>query len=652
MNSEILKYTLKLVEKGNYLRAGQIYLEYGQYSEAADCFEHVIQEFSQFSEKSGENIEFQREIYLLCARSLELCQRFIPAANYYIHANAFVEAAKMFQMGGDLASALKYFEIAGRWREAARLIEESGDTDKAREIKIRGLIHEKKYSQAANLVSNTEEILLVAEAYEQMNEFSRAARMYVQANQPSKAVQSLMLSHDWLEAAEILEDLGDFEKAAELREKLGEFDRAVDLYCRAEQYFKAGAILFRMNEIDRALEALQKSEAKDTANRTAIRNLIGLAYLRKDQFKLACDNYLQDLLYETVNASNRDIMYEFACALEKNGHIVDAFRIFERLAEFNQDHDQLMTNRESLTGIPNESLLDSSILQKNNSFEEGGKITDRYIIKEKIGSGGMGVVYRAYDEELEIEVALKVLKARYSNDFMIVQRFKQEVTFARQIHHENVVQLYDLDKYQNFLYITMEFFSSYDLKSLIRSRGCLRVDEAIPIMTQVCRGLWAAHQRGIVHRDIKPQNILINDSGMVKIVDFGIAIVMESDQKNNMNFVVGTPDYMSPEQVKGEYTDTRSDIYSFGTILYESIVGFPPFSEIDAQQIFEHHVNSQPIPPSDHNNDIPKWLNDLILKCLAKRPDDRYQSMQTIELQLATCGLAELMLNSQDDDDY
>ncbi|MCD4653353.1 protein kinase, partial [bacterium] len=405
-----------------------------------------------------------------------------------------------------------------------------------------------------------------------------------------------------------------------------------------------------LGKLEDAIRVLQKAWGQGD-HVPSIRNALGLAFLRRGNFELAYDQYLKFLVDESISNENQETKYELACSFDRRGQYEQAHRIFEELSAYNLEYKDVKERIDRLTKLVNGGQNDSATTMPHQ-FAPGKTVANRYIIKEKIGSGGMGEVYRALDKELSNEVALKLLKSKYIHNQEMVQRFKREVTLARKVHHENVVQLYDFEKLENHLYISMEFFQSRDLKAVFRSKKVLGTDEIIPIMTQACRGLWAAHRRGIVHRDIKPQNILMNDEGIVKLVDFGIATVMESAQDSSTEFVVGTPDYMSPEQAKGEPTDTRSDIYSLGTILYEACTGRPPFANSDSFQILVDQVEKPPIPPIELNSDVPVWLNDLILKCMEKEPDDRYDSVQIIERQLATCGIAELILNAgQDDED-
>ena len=264
----------------------------------------------------------------------------------------------------------------------------------------------------------------------------------------------------------------------------------------------------------------------------------------------------------------------------------------------------------------------------------GTTIGGRYEIIEELGKGGMGKVYRVLDKKVEEEVALKLLNPEIAADEKTVERFRNELKFARKISQRNVCRMYDLNEDEGTQFITMEYVPGEDLKSSIRRMGQLSVGKAISIAKQVCEGLSEAHQLGVVHRDLKPQNIMIDKKGNVRIMDFGIARSLEVKGLTETGMMIGTPEYMSPEQAEGKDVDLRSDIYSLGIILYEMVTGRVPFEGDTPLSIALKHQAETPRNPKEINDQIPEDLSRVILKCMEKDKEKRYKRAEEILSEL------------------
>lgn len=289
----------------------------------------------------------------------------------------------------------------------------------------------------------------------------------------------------------------------------------------------------------------------------------------------------------------------------------------------------LVQAKNSLQGAqkkPPKSEEDS--LDSMTMFTKGYVLGGRYQILSELGRGGMGRVFKAIDKELEEEVvALKVLLPQFSSDEKIMERFKREIRIARRITHPNVLRIYDLEQEGESLCISMEL-GGLSLSNILKSKGPMPVGRVVAIAKQLCWGLNAAHHEGIIHRDIKPQNILIADHDHVKIADFGIARAEDMSGLTTVDLVMGTPNYMSPEQVNADVqVDERSDIYSLGVVLFEMLTGRVPFQADTPIKTAFMHVQVKPPSPRTIKDDIPQWMENIVLKALEKDPAARFQTV-------------------------
>jgi serine/threonine protein kinase/Tfp pilus assembly protein PilF len=260
----------------------------------------------------------------------------------------------------------------------------------------------------------------------------------------------------------------------------------------------------------------------------------------------------------------------------------------------------------------------------------GSLLADRYEILQHVGEGGMGAVYKATDRELDRIIALKVIRPELIGHAEILRRFKQEIILARKITHKNVIRIFDLGQAEGMKFITMEYVEGRDLKTLLCSEPRFSIDRSVSVIKQVCLALDAAHTEAVVHRDLKPSNIMLDSHDKVTVMDFGIAHSMEVTGMTRTGSVLGTPEYMSPEQAKGEEVDARSDLFSLGIIFYELLTGRSPYQAATSFGTLLKRTQEPARPPIELDQSIPKFMSDIVVRCLEIDPQRRYASAREI----------------------
>lgn len=260
------------------------------------------------------------------------------------------------------------------------------------------------------------------------------------------------------------------------------------------------------------------------------------------------------------------------------------------------------------------------------NFALGTTIGGRYEILQQLGEGGMGAVYKAHDREVDKIIALKVIRPELANNQEILQRFKQELVTAREVTHRNVIRIYDLGEAEGVKFITMEYIQGRDLRAVLREKGKLSPGAAVEIMEQIVAGLNAAHEQGIIHRDLKPGNIVQDENGRIVVMDFGLARSLGNDGMTQTGMMLGTFEYMSPEQARAETLDARSDLFAVGLIFYELLTGNVPYKAETAIASLLKRTQEAAVPPSSIDAAIPKEISRMVCKCLERDRNHRYQS--------------------------
>jgi serine/threonine-protein kinase len=293
------------------------------------------------------------------------------------------------------------------------------------------------------------------------------------------------------------------------------------------------------------------------------------------------------------------------------------------------------------SNAPGVSQMPTTFMNVSSALE------GRYQILKELGRGGMGIVFQAYDKQLKEQVAIKVLSPLLSSDPDALERLKREVSSARRITHPNVIRIHDISELNGLHFISMEFFDGISLKDYIKKTGTLSLMQAYNIASQICDGLEAAHRQGVIHRDLKSQNIIIGPTNQVKIIDFGLARSQNLEGLTATGLIMGTPEYMAPEQVAGKSVDERADIYSLGIILYEMFTGRVPFTGDSAIAIGFKQLKEDPSRPCDINAQLPKEVESVILRAIQKNPLSRFLSVGELKSNLEKAALHPAPLNEQ-----
>src|SRR5215469_3219625 len=273
-------------------------------------------------------------------------------------------------------------------------------------------------------------------------------------------------------------------------------------------------------------------------------------------------------------------------------------------------------------------------IRPTDELATGTVLGGRYEILQLLGRGGMGAVYKARDKELDRTVALKLIRPDLARNPEMVRRFKQELILARQVTHKNVIRIFDLGQSEGIKFITMDFVEGHDLRALLREKGKFPPQDAAKIMVQTCRALEAAHTEHVIHRDLKPQNIMLDKKGRVYVMDFGIARSARVPGMTETGALIGTPEYMSPEQARGEKLDERSDIFSLGVIFYEILAGKTPYPSDTPLATLWKRMQEPVTPPSQLEPDLPPALNDIVVKALEIEPEKRFARAREMAHQL------------------
>lgn len=440
--------------------------------------------------------------------------------------------------------------------------------------------------------------------------------------------QHFLEKHDWYRAMQFYQMA--LERRPDDRESREKLRRIYDSILERnpnlpELRIRSGDLYLEDDRFENSIAEYKHAAQFPETNVEATRRL-AIAYMKQHNFTLAVE------AFQTVPATDLDLenLYELHLIMMERNRLPEAMNLLNTIKSVDDNYRDV---RDRLDIIHAQLNRDSSSIVNDPRMREliGDVAVGRYRYMDRIGSGGMGVVHKVFDQKLNRAVAMKILREGLANSSKAVERFFREARIAATLSHRNIVNIFDynINQQTHCSFISMEYVEGLNLREVFEDYFnhpdlifLDRMKEALFYMSQICDALQMTHSKGIIHRDIKPDNILIGKDHVAKITDFGIVHIEEATFTPT-GAVIGTPRYMSPEQVQGTRLDGRADLYSAGIILYEWLVGMPPFISGD---IAYQQVNMPPSPPRDHNQEIPDDINDLVLKCLEKNPADRFQN--------------------------
>ena len=577
-------------------------------------------------------------------------------------------AAIFFSKSGENERAVELFLALGEQARAVELLQRAGDSVGAARLQAR----KPGSFENASLIATTRPAATAVGGHAIS---LPGARKLEAAGKLDLALESYV-------------QLKRFADAASCAARLGRFGDAAQLHADAGQSFEAAACYAKLGDTGKQLENLVRVPRTDARYLDAAGQAIRLALELKAGVNFQLEHFLGPLASSQPRSeADRETFYLLGCLYQQHDFAESAREAFEkvpghrdageRLAELTRGPSDSMARKvlegtdprrraktalPDLDGLPGldgeptmmrapdpapaqnqthrltpperdatgsgEVILDADVLADDDAFAVGATIGDRYLLEQKIGQGGMASVFRAHDLELDERVALKVFGIEHQSE-MLVSRFKQELKLSRQLQHPNIIRLYDIGLHQGHRYISMELLTGASLKE--RMEKPIAFPDALGWLVQACAGLQAAHDAGVIHRDVKPDNLFVSDAGVVKVMDFGIAKQFAVSGVTVAGSIAGTPLYMSPEQIGSFSTVTHAtDLYALGVCAYEMFTGVVPFSHAELVPLLMMHVNERPAPPRQKNPSIPADLEAVILRLLAKDPAQRFASAREV----------------------
>lgn len=617
------------LESGSLRKAADLYAQAKDKPKAAETYTQLSVELAGRKMATDRDLAECREVSRLAAELWTELAEPKKAVALWDRAGELLKAGEAAMAAKDYRGAANYFRRANRSDLAAMALENAGDRRAAAHARAETLASQGKKAEAAEELERASDFHRAANMWSEAGDLRRAAAAFASGGMHREAGMVLAQIGDPLEAAKEYERAGAHPLAEQVLRKTGDPALLLSHFRRRMDYLAAGRMLVEQGKYEDAAAELQQVSPADKAHHEAL-GLLAHCFNRMGRTDLALQRF-DEVAKEPLTPNNVRLFYEYACLLEQAGRFEEAVNVFERVRAVNLRYADVETRvmkvRHILQGGTHAPPAE---VVENAHFELEGKPPDRYEIRQEISRGSGGVVYLALDTVLKREVAVKCLAPDLLTVPKAREKFLEEGRALAVLDHPNIVRIHDVVAEDGQVYLVTEYVKGRSLKECIAERGALPAEEGVRIGLQIAEGLAYAHARKVVHRDIKPANIALVESGGVKILDFGLAKMMDLSEEVTRAAeatICGTPRYMSPEQILGRTTDNRTDVYSFGATMYEVLTGKSPFEGGD---LLYQHVYTPAPSLKTHVPSLPDPLDAVILRCLAKAPDDRFSRAEEI----------------------
>jgi len=623
------------LRSGFFRKANQLYEELGDYKNAGEVLVKAIEqaEARLGKEVAASDLSFFQALNLRAAGNFQKAGDTERTIELLDRAKLFGESGRLLEELGKLKEAAERYRSAGLMLKASECLEKTGSAGDAARARAEYFMAEGKKQEAVWELEKAGDWEKASGLYRELGDRKKTAEALENAGRFEEAAQLWEEQENYSRAASDYEKANNFGKAGQCFDKAGETSKVSEMFEQAKDFYSAGAAFYQRGLLDRAIRALQQVERTHGDFRKAC-SLLGKIFQEKGMLNLAKESLRLALENQEVSRESLDDFYQMASLSERLGELENAMTVYEKILLVDIDYQDVRARLERLK--QSKTVIDSRSSSATPSFEDTQSLREpgplgiekpmRYEIVEEIGRGGMGIVYRARDTILDREVAYKVLPANLKDHPAALRNFFREAKSAARLNHPNIVTVYDAGEEAGNYYIAMEFIDGETIKSIIQRDGAIPGKAALLIAGQVCRALDYAHERKVVHRDVKSSNVMWTRDKSTKLMDFGLAKVLE-EVKGYQTLASGTPYYMSPEQALGKEVDSRTDIYSLGVTLFELVTGQLPFKSGDAVY---HHVHTPPPEAKTIMAEIDESLNSIILRCMQKDPRDRFQSAKEL----------------------